>query len=39
MCKATIEKAVKAVDGVKTARWNVVNGKMKIKFNPEKIIH
>jgi len=27
---------VKAVDGVKTARWNVVNGKMKIKFNPEK---
>ena len=36
MCKATIEKAVKAVDGVKTARWNVVNGKMKIKFNPEK---
>ena len=36
MCKTTIEKAVKSVDGVKTARWNVVNGKMKVKFNPKK---
>ena len=36
MCKRTIEKAAKSVDGVKTARWNMVNGKMKVKFNPEK---
>jgi len=35
MCKTTIEKAVKSIDGVKTARWNVVNGNIKVKFNPE----
>ena len=35
MCKTLIEKTVKSIDGVKTARWNVVNGKMKVKFNPE----
>ena len=34
MCKAKIEKAAKAVEGVKTARWNVVSKKMKVKFNP-----
>ena len=34
MCKTKIEKAAKAVEGVKTARWNVVSKKMKIKFNP-----
>ena len=36
MCKTTIEKAAKSVEGVKTARWNMVSGKLKIKFNPEK---
>ena len=36
MCKTTIEKAAKSVEGVKTARWNIVNGKLKVKFNPEK---
>ena len=35
MCTVTIEKAVNSIDGIKTARWNVVNGKMKVKFNPE----
>ena len=35
MCKTLIEKTVKSIDGVKRARWNVVNGKMKVKFNPE----
>lgn len=35
MCKTKIEKAAKSVDGVKTAKWNVVNGKMKVKFNAE----
>ena len=34
MCKTKIEKAATGVEGVKTARWNVVNKKMKIKFNP-----
>ena len=34
MCKTKIEKAATGVEGVKTARWNVVNGKMKVKFNP-----
>jgi len=33
MCKTKIETAAKGVEGVKTARWNIVNGKMKIKFN------
>ena len=35
MCKTLIEKTVKSIDGVKTARWNVVNRKMKVRFNPE----
>jgi len=34
MCKTKIEKAATGTEGVKTARWNVVNGKMKVKFNP-----
>ena len=33
MCKTKIEKAATGVEGVKTARWNVVNKKMKVKFN------
>ena len=33
MCKTKIETAAKSVEGVKTARWNVVNKKMKVKFN------
>jgi len=36
MCKNAIEKAAKAVNGVKTARWNIANGKMKVTFNPER---
>ena len=35
MCKTKIEKAAKSVDGVKTARWNMVDGEMKVKFNTE----
>ena len=34
MCKTKIVKAATGVEGVKTARWNVVNGKMKVKLNP-----
>ena len=36
MCQTTIEKAVKSIEGIKTAKWNMLNGKMKVKFNPEK---
>ena len=36
MCTETIENAAKSVDGVKTARWSMVNEKIKVKFNPEK---
>tara|TARA_B000000475_G_C15590936_1_gene280646 strand:- start:132 stop:485 length:354 start_codon:yes stop_codon:yes gene_type:complete len=36
MCMVTIEKAAKSVDGVKTARWNMINEKIKVKFDPEK---
>ena len=34
MCKTKIETAAKSVEGVKSAKWNVVNKKMKVKFNP-----
>ena len=34
MCKTKIEKAATGVEGVKTAKWNAVSRKMKIKFNP-----
>ncbi|MDB4126607.1 cation transporter [Flavobacteriales bacterium] len=34
MCKTKIETAAKKIEGVKKARWNVVSGKMKVKFNP-----
>lgn len=34
MCKTKIEKAATGTEGVKTAKWNVINGKMKVKFNP-----
>ena len=34
MCKTKVEKGATGVEGVKTARWNIVTGKMKVKFNP-----
>ena len=34
MCKTKIETAAKSVEGIKTARWNVITRKMKVKFNP-----
>ena len=34
MCKIKIEKSATGCEGVKTARWNVISGKMKVKFNP-----
>ena len=36
MCKTTIEKASLAVDGVKSARWNVATKKIKVNFNPKR---
>lgn len=35
MCTSKIETAARSIEGVKTARWNVINGNMKVKFNPE----
>lgn len=35
MCKTKIEAAAKLIEGVKTSKWNVVNGNMKVKFNLE----
>lgn len=32
MCKTTIEKAAKSLDGVKMARWNPETKKLKVKF-------
>lgn len=34
MCKTLIETTAKSVDGVKTAKWNVLTETMKVKFNP-----
>jgi len=36
MCKKKIEKTAKLVEGVKRAKWNVINGEMKIRFNTKK---
>lgn len=36
MCKTTIEKAANAVEGVKSAKWNPVNRKIKVKFYSDK---
>ena len=35
MCKKKIEKTAKLVVGVRSAKWNVITGKLKLKFNPE----
>lgn len=36
MCKSTIEKAAKSVDGVSSAKWNVSSKKMMVKFDSDK---
>jgi copper chaperone CopZ len=36
MCKSKIEKAAKSVNGVKSAKWNMVTGKMNVKYNKDK---
>lgn len=35
MCKTTIEKAAKSVDGVKSAVWDKAKAEVTVKFNPE----
>jgi cation transport ATPase len=35
MCKLVIEKSAKSLNGVKSARWNVVKERMIVKYNPE----
>ncbi len=36
MCKTTIEKSVKSVDGVKSGKWIVSEQKMTVKFDASK---
>ena len=36
MCKETIDKSLKSVDGVKSGKWNVASQKMVVKYNPSK---
>jgi copper chaperone CopZ len=36
MCKATIEKAAKSIEGVSTAKWSSSSKKMLVKFDAEK---
>jgi len=33
MCKATIEKSLKSVEGVKSSKWNVATKKMTVKYD------
>lgn len=37
MCKSTIEKSLKGVEGVKFAVWNKKTKKITVKYNPETI--
>lgn len=36
MCKETIDKALKSVDGIKSGKWNVASQKVVVKFDPSK---
>ena len=36
MCKNKIENAALSIEGVKSAKWNSINEKLKLKFNSEK---
>lgn len=36
MCKSKIEKAANSIEGVKSAKWNMVSQKMTIKYNTYK---
>ncbi len=37
MCKATIENSVKSLDGVVSAKWNLIKQKVVVKFDLELI--
>lgn len=37
MCKSTMEKPFKKMEGVKSAKWNVASKKMTVKFDASKI--
>ena len=36
MCKTTIEKGVKSIEGLKNGKWNVASQKMVVKYDPSK---
>jgi copper chaperone CopZ len=37
MCKSTIEKAVKSLDGINVADWNVETKQIHVSFNKDKV--
>lgn len=37
MCEDRIEEAAKSIDGVKSAEWDKLSKKIKVKFDPEKV--
>lgn len=37
MCEDRIEKAATSLDGVKSAEWDKLSKKIKVKFDPEKV--
>lgn len=37
MCKTTIEKSLKSVDGMKSAKWNVKTKMITVKFEASKV--
>ncbi len=37
MCKTTIEKSLKSVDGIKSAKWNVETKMITVKFETSKL--
>ncbi len=36
MCKTTIEKSLKSIEGVKSGKWNVASQKMTVKYDTSK---
>ena len=36
MCKTTIDKALKSVDGVKSGKWSVASQKVVVKYDTSK---
>ena len=37
MCKSKIEDAARSLQGVRSARWNMITGILKVKFNAKNV--